>query len=150
MPLVLLLIHYGPISHKHHILFSSSQHNFNYDSAVFSLPEAKLLSYFQLVPPNHILDIPNGILGIIYYTYMFVRYIIFHDDQSSIILRTLFTPYLNLIISTLAMASSLFLGRKLFILKEICVVCMTTHAVNTVLFYRSIMEIIRGNKVKYD
>ena len=140
------------ITHKDHNIIFVFQHTFDkrYHSAVFSLPEAKLLSYFELVPHDHILDIPNGILGIIYYTYIFVRFILSHDNPSSAILRTLFTPYLNMIISTLAMASSLFLGRKLFILQEICVVCITTHAVNTVLFYRSIMEIIRGGKVKND
>lgn len=111
-------------------------------SAVFSLPEAKILSYFGLVPSGHILDIPNGILGMIYYTYILMRYI------SIAMSPMLFRPLLNFVISALAMASSLFLGRKLLILKEICVVCLTTHAINTTLFYRSIREISRAGKVK--
>jgi uncharacterized membrane protein len=100
-----------------------------------------MLSYFGIVPIGHVLDIPNGILGMIYYAYIFMRCASFDSSP-------LFHPWLNFLISSLAMASSLFLGRKLFILKEICVVCLTTHAINSTLFYRSIREVLGLTKTK--
>jgi uncharacterized membrane protein len=113
-------------------------------SAVFSLPEAKMLSYFGIVPLGHVLDIPNGILGMIYYAYIFTRCMLSDASQPFF----LFHPWVNFLISSLAIASSLFLGRKLFILKEICVVCLTTHAINSTLFYRSVMEVVGLAKSK--
>ena len=104
-----------------------------------------MLSYFGLVPSGHILDIPNGILGMVYYTYILLRHISTASSQAS--MSGIFHPTLNLVISSLAMASSLFLGRKLFVLKEICVVCLSTHAINTTLFYRSMADVF-GKKRK--
>jgi uncharacterized membrane protein len=115
---------------------------------VFTLPEAKMLSFFGVVPPGHWLDIPNGILGMIFYTYIFTRYT---SSGTSLIpiLSVLFQPGINMIISALAMASSLFLGRKLFEIKEVCVVCLTTHMINATLFFRSLKEMSKGG-VKCD
>ena len=98
-----------------------------------------MLSYFGLIPSGHILDIPNGILGMVYYTYILLRHISTASSQKTMS-GIIFHPTLNLVISSLAMASSLFLGRKLFLLKEICVVCLSTHAINTTLFYRSMAD----------
>ena len=97
-----------------------------------------MLSYFGIVSSGHLLDLPNGILGMVYYVYIFLRSI----SQVSII----FHPKLNFIISSLAMASSLFLGKKLIALREICVVCITTHMINTIVFYRTTREILSGNR----
>ncbi|EJK53871.1 hypothetical protein THAOC_26609, partial [Thalassiosira oceanica] len=43
-------------------------------SAVFSLPEGKMMSFFGLVPEGHPLDVPNGVLGVIFYVYTFIRH----------------------------------------------------------------------------
>lgn len=56
----------------------------------------------------------------------------------------LFTFTINLMISTLAIASSLFLARKLYMIRELCVVCVTTHIINTALWIRA----VRGGSKK--
>eukprot|EP00584_Thalassiosira_punctigera_P015186 CAMPEP_0172565446 /NCGR_PEP_ID=MMETSP1067-20121228/108111_1 /TAXON_ID=265564 ORGANISM="Thalassiosira punctigera, Strain Tpunct2005C2" /NCGR_SAMPLE_ID=MMETSP1067 /ASSEMBLY_ACC=CAM_ASM_000444 /LENGTH=154 /DNA_ID=CAMNT_0013356313 /DNA_START=74 /DNA_END=535 /DNA_ORIENTATION=- len=96
-------------------------------SAVFSLPEGKMLSFFGIVPPGHVLDVPNGLLGMLFYTYIFLRYFIGERPA-------MFTPSVNMTISTLAIASSAFLGRKLYMLREFCVVCVSTHVINSTLW----------------
>jgi len=108
-------------------------------SAVFSLPEGKMLSFFGIVPEGSALDVPNGVLGMLFYTYIFLRYIMGKDKLSGGI-SVLFTPVINLVISSLAIASSAFLGRKLYILRELCVVCLSTHIINTTLWVRALME----------
>lgn len=101
-------------------------------STVFSLPEGKMLSYFGLVPQGHILDVPNGFLGILFYSYTLIR----HYTGKQL----LFTAAVNMIISSLAIASSAFLARKLYVIREICVVCITTHFINTTLWIRGMRE----------
>ena len=99
-------------------------------SAVFSLPEGKMLSFFGIVPEGHILDIPNGYLGIIFYLYTIIRFYTINKNnprQPFI----LFTTFMNRFISTMAIASSIFLGRKLYLIRELCVVCVSTHIINT-------------------
>ncbi|KAL7536702.1 hypothetical protein ACHAXR_011273 [Thalassiosira sp. AJA248-18] len=104
-------------------------------SAVFSLPEGKMLSFFGIVPEGHALDIPNGVLGMLFYSYIFIRFQIIGNKQ-----RILFTTSVNLLISTLAILSSAFLARKLYIIRELCVVCISTHIINTTLWIRAIRE----------
>lgn len=105
-------------------------------SAVFSLPEGKMLSFFGLVPKGHAFDIPNGVLGMLFYTYVFLRSVDKYPRGMSI----LFTSTFNLIISSLAISSSIFLGRKLYIIQELCIVCVSTHIINTTAWIRAIRE----------
>ncbi|KAL7495978.1 hypothetical protein ACHAWT_008306 [Skeletonema menzelii] len=109
-------------------------------SAVFQLPEGKMLSFFGLVPRGSALDIPNGVLGVLFYIYVFIRCNV--RDSKLILLDS----RVNAVICTLAMASSLFLARKLYMIKEICVVCLTTHLINTTLFCRVVLEVTRRRK----
>mmetsp|Transcript_34965 Transcript_34965/g.64281 ORF Transcript_34965/g.64281 Transcript_34965/m.64281 type:complete len:177 (-) Transcript_34965:325-855(-) len=113
-------------------------------SAVFSLPEGKMMSYFGIVPEGHALDVPNGVLGMLFYTYSYIRY--FNKKRSPTAIAVLFTPSINAIICTLAIASSVFLARKLFILRELCVVCVSTHIINTTLMIRAILELSSTGK----
>jgi hypothetical protein len=123
---------------------------FFFFSTVFSLPEGKMLSFFGIVPSGHFLDIPNGILGMMFYSYILLRHIT-SPPLSPGPLSGLFLPQSNFIISSLAFASSLFLGRKLYLIKEICVLCLTTHILNTTLFYRAATEIFSKSKAgKHD
>ena len=145
-------------------IFISNHHFFIHTihcSAVFSLPEGKMLSYFGIVPHGHVLDIPNGVLGMIFYTYTIIRYFVTRkmnqklkrlnsvvnhkDNDKKLKPNILFASSVNMIISTLAIASSLFLGRKLWILKELCVVCVSTHIINTTLWMRAIDELATPN-----
>jgi hypothetical protein len=111
-------------------------------SAVFQLPEGKMLSFFGLVPKDSVLDIPNGILGMIFYIYVFLRC----NMRSSKLVPL--DRRVNAIICSLALASSIFLARKLYVIKEICVVCLTTHVINTIVFYRAMLEITKKQKDK--
>ena len=115
-------------------------------STVFQLPEGKMLSFFGLVPIGSALDIPNGILGMMFYIYVFIRF----NVVSSSKLLVLFDRRVNAVICSLALASSIFLARKLYIIKEICVVCLTTHVINTTMFHRAIKQMTKKqmNKVK--
>lgn len=123
---------------------------FLFFSAVFSLPEGKMLSFFGIVPSGHFLDIPNGILGMIFYLYVLLRHIT-TPPLAPGPLSGLFLPQSNVIMCSLAFASSLFLGRKLYLIKEICVLCLTTHILNTTLFYRAAKEFFSTSKVgKHD
>lgn len=97
-----------------------------------------MLSFFGLVPHGSILDIANGYLGIAFYALSLTRYLT--GIPRGGLLSHLFHPTVNLIITTLAFSSSIFLARKLYMIKEICVVCITTHIINTTIFYRSVQE----------
>merc|ERR1712226_1496318 len=39
-------------------------------SSAFSMEEAHLLSHFSLVPKKHSFDVPNSLIGIIYYAFV--------------------------------------------------------------------------------
>lgn len=105
-------------------------------SAVFALPEGKMLSFFGIVPHGHFLDLPNGFLGMLFYLYTFIRNIVGGKPF-------LFSSYVSLCITSCAFASSLFLGHKLYIIKELCVVCITTHVINTTLIFRAFREVLK-------
>ncbi|KAL3766379.1 hypothetical protein ACHAW5_000918 [Stephanodiscus triporus] len=111
-------------------------------SAVFSLPEGKMLSFFGLIPKGHALDIPNGVLGMLFYFFTIIRFFVKRKTQQSWggIFNVLFGNSIFLVISSLALASSVFLGRKLYIIREFCVVCVSTHIINTTVWIRAIME----------
>jgi len=102
-----------------------------------------MLSFFGLVPEGHALDIPNGYLGMLFYSYMFIRFFVGKNPRGTSIL---FATSINLLISSLAIASSVFLARKLYIIRELCVVCVSTHIINTTLWLRSIREGLDGSQ----
>ncbi len=121
------------------------------NSAVFSLPEGKMLSFFGLVPIGHALDIPNGVLGMLYYLYTIMRFFIIRKtNQQRGGIFILFGSPISLVISSLAVASSIFLGRKLYILREFCIVCLSTHILNTTLWIRAMMELRQSSSEKQD
>ena len=111
-----------------------------YASTVFSLPEGKMLSYFHILPQGHIFDIPNGILGMMYYLFT-ISYCITGgwqrkklDDDATFLFNTI-----NLGISSFALAASIFLGTRLYIIQELCIVCVTTHIINVTLWVRAVL-----------
>ncbi len=144
------------------------------NSAVFQLPEGKMLSYFGFVSillPSyfcvyyyynpcesaislltHIIlslfpkvtkgsafDIPNGILGMLFYTYVLLRCNIMKSSSLFLLDRRI-----NAVICSLALASSIFLARKLYMIKEICIVCLSTHVINTTIFLRAMREVLKN------
>lgn len=102
-----------------------------YSSAVFTLPVGKMLSYLGLVEHDSLFDLPNAALGILYYSW-----ILLFIDMPIPVIQSIIHP----IMASGAMASSLFLAYQLtFVLKELCVLCWTTHVINTILFYRLVI-----------
>jgi uncharacterized membrane protein len=95
-----------------------------------------------LVPHGSLLDLPNAALGILYYSWI----ILFVGMPGA------FFSVLNKIQTSMAMASSLFLAYQLtFVLKELCVLCWTTHLINAILFYNIVLKRgTAGAKRKYE
>jgi len=96
-------------------------------SSTFSLPEGKLVSYFGIIPEGHLLDVPNALLGAIFYTYWLV-------------LGTKL-PRFTFAISTTAMMTAVFLAYKLTVLHELCILCWSTHVITTRLMIRAYFQL---------
>mmetsp|Transcript_19564 Transcript_19564/g.34401 ORF Transcript_19564/g.34401 Transcript_19564/m.34401 type:complete len:171 (+) Transcript_19564:36-548(+) len=99
-------------------------------SNVFQLPEGRMLTYFGIVPQGSILDVPNAALGVVYYTFWLT-------------LMPFFPKPLTFLVSSLAMASSVFLAIQLLILNELCVLCWSTHIINSRLWWCA-MSMMKG------
>ena len=92
-------------------------------SNVFTLPEGRMLSYFGIVPEHSVLDLPNAALGFIHYTFLLT-------------LRPVMPMYITYFMIVMAFASTVFLAYQLtFVLFELCILCWTTHVINTYNFY---------------
>ena len=92
-------------------------------STVFTLPEGRMLSYFGLVPEHSVLDLPNAALGLMHYIYLLT-------------LRPFAPKYFTNFMIVMAFASTIFLAYQLtFVLFELCILCWTTHVINTYNFY---------------
>ena len=96
-------------------------------SAVFALPEGKLLSYFHIVPHGHIFDVPNAALGVLYYLLTAIYEFILVKWKIP------FPFEIIQIASVFAMASSVYLAIILTKLRELCILCWTTHVLNAIL-----------------
>jgi hypothetical protein len=100
-----------------------------YVSAVFQLPESRMLSYFGIVPSGSILDVPNAALGVAYYVIWWSM------------LSPFFPKSFGLLVATLAMSSSLFLATRLIVLAELCVLCWSTHIINARLWWSAFSSV---------
>jgi vitamin-K-epoxide reductase (warfarin-sensitive) len=96
-------------------------------STVFTLPQGRMLSYFGMVDHNSMLDLPNAALGMMHYTYLLLV----------LLPRSRYMPAaLTQCAVASAFVSTLFLAYQLtFVLHELCVLCWTTHVINTYIFY---------------
>mmetsp|Transcript_21129 Transcript_21129/g.29389 ORF Transcript_21129/g.29389 Transcript_21129/m.29389 type:complete len:102 (-) Transcript_21129:1109-1414(-) len=83
-----------------------------------------MLSYFGIIPHDHVLDVPNAALGVVYYTYILT-------------MSSVFPVLMTQIIASMALGSSLFLAYKLTILRELCILCWTTHVLNASLWWKT-------------
>jgi hypothetical protein len=93
------------------------------DSNVFQLPQGRMLTYFGIVPQGSILDVPNAVLGWIYYT-LWVG-----------VIPKVPSSKLIFVVASLAMASSVWLAVQLLILHELCLLCWSTHVINARLWW---------------
>ena len=97
-----------------------------------------ILSLFPKVTKGSAFDIPNGVLGMLFYTYVLLRCNIMKSSSLFLLDRRI-----NAVICSLALASSIFLARKLYMIKEICIVCLSTHVINTTIFLRAMREVLK-------
>mmetsp|Transcript_8745 Transcript_8745/g.23602 ORF Transcript_8745/g.23602 Transcript_8745/m.23602 type:complete len:161 (+) Transcript_8745:157-639(+) len=104
-------------------------------SNVFQLPEGRMLSYFGLVPEGSLLDVPNAMIGATYYIFWLF------------ILPSL-PVQLTLLAASLAMSSSIFLATKLVILGELCVLCWSTHLINSRLIFSAYQTFKKSTQPK--
>ena len=101
-----------------------------------------MLSFFGIVPNDHFLDVPNAALGLIYYT------IILCAEQ--FLTKTQTIKKLTVCLNCAAMSSSIFLAIKLFQLKELCILCWTTHLLNSLLLIYYSKLLLKSGKAKTD
>jgi vitamin-K-epoxide reductase (warfarin-sensitive) len=94
-------------------------------SRTFSLPQGRMLSFFGILPKGHVLDVPNALLGSLYYTYQLLLGI----PVSSL-------EPLTKMMTMAAFASTVFLAYQLtFVVYELCILCWTTHVINATMLY---------------
>ncbi len=92
-------------------------------SNVFALPQGRMLSYFGLVPEHSVLDLPNAALGLMHYLYLLT-------------LRPYMPMKFTYFMIIMAFGSTVFLAYQLtFVLFELCILCWSTHVINTYNFY---------------
>ena len=90
----------------------------------------EVLSSLSIVPNGHLLDVPNAFLGLLYYTTIFIiEQFLYH--QITFLDMKVITVTLN----SLAMSSSIYLAYKLIMIKELCLLCWTTHLLNLLLLF---------------
>src|SRR5690606_34630540 len=96
---------------------------------VLTSPWAKMLGYMFNLPSDHPLNIPNTYLGIIFY-FCIILY------PMSAFRWVPLRKYLLLGASLLSLASSAYLLYILYaVLHDFCVVCVTTHIANMLIFF---------------
>ena len=86
------------------------------------------MSYAGLVEKGSTLDLPNAALGVLYYTWH--------------LLLTPIAPLrpLTMMATAGAMASSIWLAYQLtFVLGDLCILCWSTHVINTLLFIKFVV-----------
>lgn len=106
-------------------------------SAVFQLPEGRLLSYLNIVPHGSVLDVPNAALGVVYYFIIFIL--------ESFVAKILFIQRLTVAFNSAALMSSVILAIKLIQLREFCIVCLTAHVLNTLLIVFYVKRLLKTN-----
>jgi uncharacterized membrane protein len=94
------------------------------------MPEGHILSFLSLVPHGSILDISNAMIGILYYSTIFLMdsikgYPSAGRDQGWI--------FSTVVLNGLAMSVSVYLALKLLYWKEVCILCLSTHTINFLL-----------------
>ena len=106
-------------------------------SAVFALPQGRMLSYFGVVPEGSVLDLPNAALGLAHYAYLLTvqaALLLLMSKKKSRFAEAV-RPLTHVAV-TAALASTLFLAYQLtFVIFELCVLCWSTHVINAYTFY---------------
>lgn len=102
-------------------------------SSVITSEYSKLFSHIGLIPKDSFLDVPNANYGIVFYFVVLVLYVF----SSKI-------PYAKTLILLASVASAVLsvvlLYVMVYILDDICVVCVTTHICNAVVLSGAVLD----------
>ena len=108
-------------------------------SAVITSEYSKLFSLIGLVPIDSFLDVPNANYGVVFYSVLFILYLFS--------LRHSFVKVLVLLAAVASSVLSLALFYiMVYILQDICVVCMCTHACNAIVLIVAVLD-VRDDRV---
>ena len=107
-------------------------------SKVFTSKYGRMLSYFGFVEEGSELDQPNAVLGILFYSITFILpYLTF--------LPGWFSRLGMFLASLVSCASSAWLGYILvYVLEDICLVCVSTYVVNAIILVLSFCDLFCG------
>ena len=108
-------------------------------SKTFSLPQGKLLSYFNIIPHDHVLDVPNALLGLCYYIVVIIL-------ENSRLFH--FWEGFTLALVILSFMTSVYLAYTLTVLNELCILCWTTHVINTTMLVYYVTRRSYTGKIK--
>lgn len=94
-------------------------------SKTLSSPESHLLSFFNLVPEDSpvYLNPPNALLGVIFYILTFLS-----TFTSSVLPLLKPLTYISIVVSVYLLSVLIEKG-------DVCLLCLSTHAINAVIFY---------------
>lgn len=95
------------------------------------------MSYFGIVAEGHVLDVPNAALGVLYYLY-------------TLLLISKMPILVTQIAASAALSSTIFLALKLTQLKELCILCWTTHVINALLWWKTVGLATASNAQQQD
>lgn len=102
-----------------------------------------MLSYFGLIPLGHALDVPNAVLGALYYAWLLLipHLIPKEEGGTGRVLLIMITRAM----AVLAFAVTVVLAYCLtFVVYDLCLLCWTTHVINATLVYRLVW---RGDQI---
>ena len=96
-------------------------------SKVFSSPQGKIWSYFGLIPKDSVLDVPNAVYGVAFYSLIIVL------DQTPAFRKSAVAMNLMVLLAVFGCILSLYLAYVLkFVLQDFCIVCVSTYVCNIV------------------
>lgn len=121
-------------------------------SKVFTLPIGHMVSYFRIVPKGHILDVPNAMIGAVFYTIQILIYLsllisnILHDGKKVNKLIALLIIINPVTVSCAMIASILLAFHLTFIVYDLCILCWSTHIINSIFFYYHVIQPLSSNQ----
>ena len=96
-----------------------------------------MLSKLGLLPKGHPLDLPNAAFGLLFYICALAHW------NFSFLSRSI-RAFVMLIAALVAAASSAWLAYALtYVLRDVCVVCVSTYVVNTAILVSAIVNAVQ-------
>mmetsp|Transcript_13367 Transcript_13367/g.27278 ORF Transcript_13367/g.27278 Transcript_13367/m.27278 type:complete len:193 (+) Transcript_13367:169-747(+) len=105
-------------------------------------PESHVLSYLNLLPHGSTLDVPNAFLGVLFYASLLL---LPHLPLPS----SFKAPFVKFA-ATAAFGMTVYLGATLYRKRDVCLLCITTHIINTFIWFTSGSKEWTGGKRKVE